>query len=39
MDFGCGEQRKSKKQKWKKRDVYKKGGKYRTIKGIGKQNV
>jgi hypothetical protein len=34
MEYGVSEQRKGKKQKWKKRNVYKKGGKYRTIKGI-----
>jgi len=35
MDYGTGEQRKGKKHKWKKRNVYKRGGKYRVVKGIG----
>jgi hypothetical protein len=34
MDYGHSEQRKSKKHKKKKKNVYKKGGKYRTIKGV-----
>jgi len=34
MNYGYSEQRKSKKHKHKKRNVYKKGGKYRTVKGV-----
>jgi hypothetical protein len=36
MDYGVSEQRKSKKHKWKGRNVYKKGGKYRAIKQLNK---
>jgi hypothetical protein len=34
MEYGYSEKRKSKKHKHKKKNVYKKGGKYRTIKKV-----